>query len=180
MVAFVLLLTLAQGPATQSISDTRELRRTRAGLSALGGGLFLSGEGVPGFGLMGEVGLVFVDRVSASARFSLMTNVGAWDFGIAVGGDYAMTANVGVGIGSAVRVLAGMDSPLVVLVMAPIRLSYSPFARKEKDVERAGLLFGVELAGGTAVISTRGRMGPGVPVPSPVFSGQLSVGYAWW
>lgn len=169
------LWVIASAPH-DAVAERREVRRTRAAFFVAGGGMILGREALPGFGLVCEAGLVFADRLSASARFSV-SFAGAFDLGVTLGADYAISDSLAVGLGVAVKMLAA--SFVATTLMTPARLSWTPGGRKATDIARSGFVLGLELATGTVVSSTV-RRSVQLEVPLLVFTGHVTVGYAVW
>lgn len=122
---------------SEQVSLAREVARPRFSVAALGGALLLGVSPVPGFGLMAEGGAMVEDRFSLSARLSFFTNIGGWDFGVAVGPDYALSERFAIGVAIALKLYAGLDSPGVVSLLVPLRVTFSPWIRSDHDI-RAG------------------------------------------
>lgn len=135
---------------------------------------------MPGFGLMGEVGSVLNDHLSLSARLLFFTNIGGWLFGITPAVDYAVSERFTIGGGIGVTFYGGLESGSFTNLMLPLRVTFSPWARKPHEVRRSGLLLGLELGGGVLIAATRNRFSGTPPVPAASAMGIFSIGYAWW
>ncbi len=169
-------------PPVEEVAISRQENRKRLALSLAGGGGMGGGTFALAPGATIEAGVQLKDRLSLSLRVTGLV-LTTWFLGAVAGFDFVLgehfTLGGGVGAG-----LFGSSTTTGLNLGVPARLTFAPFTRTAVEIARAGLLIGLELAPAVSfrVYAPRSSvcLQTGCPVSLLGFSGQLTVGYAWW
>jgi hypothetical protein len=169
--------------AAESVSESREALRLRAGIHLVGG-IAVSGFAVGlGPGLSAELGAIAEDRFSLVARLTLATILVTNVATIGLGFDAALSERLSLGVATSIGIVGGLfisDFPFSLTVFAPVRLSFAPFARAATALARRGMLLFVELGPGYALVMSPGLARPATVPSSFSVQGTLGFGYAVW
>ncbi len=168
-------------PLEGDASAERALPRVKAAVGLLGGVVGIPPLVVPMLGVHCELGAMFDDRLSLSARLSGLAIFGALEFGLVLGGDYVFAERFGVGGGVGSKILLLFDFPTHLTLTVPVRLTYAFSQREPAQIGRRGFVLGAELAAGVLVAGLGGGRATGsLSVPAPAFSAMLTISYVWW
>jgi hypothetical protein len=182
VIVAVLASQAGAGEGSTSDGSQRAVLRIKAAVE-LGGGVHLvDGTTLGGAALQGEVGVMFEDRLSISARLALFGNpfFALIEPGLGLSLDYTLGDRWFVGGGLMLRYVPLFDVGSPVIVSVPVRASFAFSGRKANEVARRGWIMGLEVAGGVVIIRVGGRGGTTPVMATPSLSAVLNVGYAWW
>lgn len=164
------------GALDEPQQSERSVMRLRASLGAVAavGWVPIRSEVQFAPGLTGEVGGVFGDRTSLSARFTIAP------FGL--GSVLELHASVGFALGERLWAGVGLGAQYLgaltafnaqwVAVVVPLRFEYVFSNRAAKDVRRTGAFGFAQFAPGF-LVAFGGQMFPSM-------SGMVGAGWAWW